>query len=451
MTQIKKYLHNQLQQYIDANELFTQQDKLLVTVSGGVDSMVLLFALQRLEFNIAVAHCNFNLRGNDADQDEAFVKDFCLQHHIPFFVTHFDTLAFAEKHKISTQMAARELRYNWFQEIADEHQFNYILTAHHADDQVETFLMNMIRGTGLKGLTGISAKNKNIIRPLLFAPKEEIIAYANAHHLPFRNDKSNDDTKYKRNFIRHEVIPTLEQINPNISQTILEEVNTFQSIYTFYQQSIQRLKTELLHLHETEDAYKISILEVAGRNIEAPILFELLRDFGFNMDQVNDLYKALNEQSGKQFFSPTHTILIDRAFIILRAHQEVQKTTITIFEEDILFSTFSALNVEVLTTFDISSIKKEKNKNIAYFDYDALDFPLIYRNWEMGDKMQPLGMQGYKKVSDILIDNKIDLQSKQNTFVLTGNNTIYWLCGIRQSDKTKITASTKRVLKVSLK
>ncbi len=451
MTQFKQHFHNQLNHFIEENELFTSNDRLLVAVSGGVDSMVLLFALKKLNYNLAVVHCNFQLRDQESEDDEAFVRTFCLQNDIPFFVQRFETTEVATKQKISIQMAARELRYDWFQELANEHDFTHILTAHHADDQVETFLMHIIRGSGLKGLTGIAAKTENIVRPMLFAPKSEILVYAEKNKLEYRSDSSNESTKYQRNYVRHTVIPSLQTLNPNIQNTILEEINTFKGIYRFYQQGIQRLKTELIHLHETEDAFKISILELAGRNVDAPILFELLRDFEFNYDQTIAIFDALNEQSGKQFFSPTHTLLIDRTFLIIREKTIAHSVQRTIFEDDILFSTFQELTFKRLENVDISTILNEKNKKIAYFDYDSLAFPLTFRNWKEGDKMQPLGMKGNKKISDLLIDNKIDLQQKENTFVLAQGNQILWLCGIRQSEVGKINANTKQVLKVQLK
>lgn len=451
MASFKQYLHNRVQQYIDAHDLFSKKDSLLLTVSGGVDSMVLVFILQKLGYSFSVAHCNFQLRGADSEEDEKFVRDYCQQYQIPFYTQRFNTKEKSEKEGISIQMAARELRYDWFQELADENQLDYILTAHHADDQVETFLMHIVRGTGLKGLTGISSKKERIIRPLLFAFKDEILEYATKNNIPFRTDKSNDDTKYQRNYLRHEIIPNLTKINPNIRHTIIEEVQTFQGIYKFYQQGIQRLKTELVHLHETEDANKISILELAGRNIEAPILYEILRDFQFNMDQVQAIFDALNEQSGKQFISPTHTLIIDRAFLIIRETTETQIIKRTIFEDDILFSSFPELQFSILNQWNMDEIIKAKDKKTAYFDYDLLTFPLTFRNWENGDKLQPLGMKGLKKVSDILIDEKIDLHQKQSTFILKQNEEILWLCGIRQSNYCKINSSTKHVLKVSLK
>lgn len=451
MAPIQKHLHNRMQHFIDAHELFTKKDALLVAVSGGVDSMVLLFLLQKLGYTFSVAHCNFQLRKKDSEDDEAFVKHYCLQHQIPFFAKRFETKKEAKNKSISIQMAARELRYHWFQELADENGFTHLLTAHHADDQVETFLMHIIRGTGLKGLTGIHAKNNQIVRPLLFAFKEEIEEYARKNSIAFRVDKSNENTKYQRNFVRHQILPALAEINPKIRATIIDEVSTFQGIYKFYQQGIQRLKTELVHLHETEDAYKISLLELASRSVDAPILFEILRDFQFNMDQVQAIYDALDDQSGKQFFSPTHSLLIDRTFLIIREIQLHKPVNYAIYEDDILFTKYEELKFSILSHYDIKEILSSRDKKVAYFDYDQLQFPLQFRNWKEGDKMQPLGMKGRKKVSDLLIDEKIDLHQKQSTFVITQNNEIIWLCGIRQSEIGKITSHTKRVLKIELK
>lgn len=427
--------------YYQKEKLFEVTDNILLTVSGGKDSMVMIHFFKQNNLSFGVAHCNFKLRGEAADKDEQFVKEFSERHNIPFYTIDFDTQEYATGKGISIQMAARELRYEWFEKIRNKNNYKYIATAHHKNDVAETMLINLIKGTGLAGLHGIANKYGKIIRPLLCFNRAEIDNYAGKHNVSFREDVSNSDTKYIRNSVRHNVIPELEKINPSIIETLNCEANQF---YNDEKIIINKISDEKKRLFiEEPDGFKIEIKELKKLNPLASYLFFFLRDYGFNSSDAANIIEGLDGQSGKIFYSSNHEIVRDRGFLILKKREgnSIKKIEIKSYND----FPFQNKIIDITDDFDI-----EKKKEYAYLDADKIQFPMVLRTWEKGDVFQPFGMNGNKKVSDFLIDNKISIVEKKRVKVLESNHQIIWLVGKRIDDKFKITSSTKKVLLLSV-
>lgn len=427
--------------YYRKNDLFGRSDKILLTVSGGKDSVFMTHLFLQERINVGIAHCNFKLRGDDADKDEQFVRDLANQYDIPFYTINFKTRDYADENRISIQMAARELRYNWFEQIRKENNYRYTATAHHKNDVAETMLFNLIKGTGLAGLHGIKNKNGNIIRPLLCFNSADIDGYLKENNISFREDLSNSDTKYARNAIRHTIIPKLEKINPALVETLNTTANQFLDDEKII---ADKITEEIKRLFVKEgDGFKIKIEALKKLNPLKSYLFYFLRDVGFNSSDVSDIINSFDNQSGKTFYSSTHQIVKDREYLILN---EIGTNSIKNVEinsiEDFPFG------YELKCSTDDFNIKKLAQ--YAYLDADKIQFPMILRTWEKGDTFQPFGMKGLKKVSDFLIDNKVSVFDKRSVRVLELNGEILWVVGKRIDDKFKITSSTKRVLILSV-
>ena len=439
--------------YIEQQKLFSSKEKILLTVSGGIDSVVMceLFHLAGLKFGIA--HCNFQLRAKESDGDEAFVKALAKKHKVEFHSIKFDTSAFAKKNKLSTQIAARQLRYTWFEEIKNEFKYKYIATAHHQDDSIETFLINIIRGTGISGLHGILPKQRNIIRPLLFTNKNGIIAYIKKHKLNYREDSSNASDKYVRNKIRHQVIPLLRELNPSLGNTIANNISHLRDVENIYKNEIENKRSKIV------TGNTISIESLKKLNPIATYLFEFLKPFHFNAATVEEIVSALDAESGKQFFSDTHRLIKDREFLILEVRSQklgVRSQTIKVTkgQKEIIVDGLK-LNLKKtskLSTFNLPEVQAgfQLSTNIAQLDYDKLKFPLEIRKWQKGDTFYPLGMKGKKKLSDFFIDKKLSIDQKENTWLLTSTGTIVWLIGQRIDDRFKVTDTTKNIYLVKL-
>ena len=428
------------QSHIFQNFPFLSGKKLLLATSGGLDSMVMVDLFHKLSFEIAIAHCNFQLRGVESFEDQNFVQHYAEVNEIKLFVTQFDTEAFAKDYKLSTQVAARELRYNWFHELLETENFDYVLTAHHADDNLETFLINLVRGTGLDGLTGIPAKNENVIRPLLLFSRQEIEQYAKEDNIDWREDSSNALDKYLRNKIRHNLIPILKELNTDFlssfhkTQVYLQESKTMveDASIMVYQQVAKEIGEDI-HF----DLNKLQQLP----NYKS-YLYQWLREFGFSA--WDDIYDLVESQSGKQVFSNEFRLLKNRGFLILSPiNIEDKKEEYYIFKDQKEID--SPLNLSFSKVADIGI-----GSNRAIFvDEDKLHFPLVLRRWKEGDSFQPFGMEGKsKKVSKIFKDEKLSLIDKENTWLLCSDDIIVWIIGIRQDERFKIGKTTKNRIKI---
>ncbi|NNE33548.1 MAG: tRNA lysidine(34) synthetase TilS, partial [Winogradskyella sp.] len=424
---------------------FLKEAKLLIAISGGVDSVVLAYLCHKLKLNFSLAHCNFNLRDQESDSDEAFVIELAEELDAEVFVQNFDTKAYANDFKKSTQMAARELRYNWFNELSQQLKFDYILTAHHADDNLETFIINFIRGTGLKGLTGIPMINETIIRPLLPFSRQEIEHFANENSLTWREDSSNASKDYLRNRLRHDVVPVLKEINPQLLDSFHSTVNNLKDTNIIVEESINDFANKAIVSLDKEDVF-FKISEFKNLKNPKPYLFELLNDFGFT--EWNDIVNLLDAQSGKQVLSNTHRLVKHRDYLILseRAFNQDDNIALTALEIplDTTNTPIGILNLQLVKT-----ITKADN-NCIYVDNAKLNFPLQLRLWRPGDNFHPFGMKGKKKVSKYLKDEKTSLIEKEKTWVLTSNEDIIWVVGKRADERFKVTDQTKQILKIEI-
>jgi tRNA(Ile)-lysidine synthase len=434
--------------YIQNQTLFNKNNSLLVAVSGGTDSMVLCDLLLNAGFTFCVAHCNFNLRGKEADNDEKFVVEFCEKNKLKCFTKTFKTATYAKNKGISIQMAARELRYTWFNELIISHNFDYLLTAHHANDNIETFFINLLRGSGINGLKAILPKKDKIVRPLLFATRTEIENYLTKNKISHREDNSNKEDKYLRNHLRLQIIPALKKINPSFEKTISAEIEILQQTNLILKKEVEKQRKKLL-LSEG-DAFKISIKKLLKTTAQKLILFELLKDFGFNTSQANDIYNSLQAQSGKVFTSETHTIVKDRDFIIIKKNGEETHADVFIDEDTTDLKSPIKIKMEFITGNINSISKKSFTPTKAFLDAGKLTFPLTLNKWQTGDKFKPLGMNGFKKVSDFFTAEKATLFDKQNQWILRCNNEIIWLVGKRVDDRFKVSASTTKICIISV-
>ena len=436
-------------EHINTNFSFLKNKKLLVAISGGIDSVVLVYLLNQLNFDISLAHCNFQLRGEDSDLDEKFVKKLADQLQLPLFTKSFATPEFAKKEKLSIQLAARKLRYDWFKVIFKENKLDYILTAHHADDSLETFLINMIRGTGLDGLTGIPERNENILRLLLPFTREQIEKYAEDNTIVWRDDSSNAEIKYVRNKIRHDVIPVLKKLNPSLLTSFNKTLQNLKGSRQIIKDSIENLKGIVIILTEV-GIQKIDIEKLKEFNNPQAYLYELLNDFGFT--EWNDIADLLQAQSGKQIVSSTHRLVKDRDFLLLTdidSKRIKEKEKIYEVSEKDRIVEIEDFKLEVS---DVKTVSIEgKTQNAAFIDRDKLKFPLIVRKWKNGDYFYPSGMQGKKKLSKFFIDNKMSVLQKEKIWLLCSSNEIIWVIGKRLDDRYKAIVTTQNILKIELK
>ncbi|MBL4592809.1 MAG: tRNA lysidine(34) synthetase TilS [Flavobacteriales bacterium] len=427
--------------YYQNNNLFTETDRILLTVSGGKDSIAMLTLFKQNNLSFGVAHCNFQLRGDDANKDEQFVRQFCESNKIAFYTIVFNTKDYATEKGISIQMAARDLRYGWFEKIREENNYQYIATAHHKNDVAETMLINLTKGTGLAGLHGIANKNGKIIRPILCFNSTDIAKYVAENNVSYREDLSNSDVKYTRNLIRHKIIPELEKINPALIETLNVEANQFLNDEKIIADKIEEEKKRLFLADG--NTFKIEISALKKLTPLTSYLYYFLRDYGFNSFDVADIIENLDGQSGKVFYSPTYQIVKDREFLILKDRNEDTFKNIEINAVESLPFNYKLVDIT-------DSFKIESSNQYAYLDADKVQFPLTLRTWKQGDVFQPLGMKGNKKVSDFLIDNKVSIIDKKELKILGSNNQILWLVGHRIDDKFKITSSTKKILVLSI-
>jgi tRNA(Ile)-lysidine synthase len=428
--------------FISENNLISPGDRLLLAVSGGIDSMVMAHLFLQLEYETAIVHCNFSLRAKESDRDEKMVRDFAAKHNIPFFTNRFETKAFAKKNRLSVEMAARELRYEWFAKIMKENRYNAIAVAHNLNDNIETLLLNLTRGTGPAGLTGMKPVSNGIIRPLLFATRLDIIAYSNQHSIIFREDKSNADTKYIRNKIRHLVIPLLKEINPSIETTLNETAERFCGINAIVSEYISGMREKISEDNGEFITFNISMLKAHIQN--KTIIFELFRPFGIANAQLNDLMKVITGKTGGQIFTNSHRIIKNRNEIIVCDKGNVNEISYSVINLKGFLKVpgiVSAKYTDISDKFEISS-----EPAIACIDSEKVSFPFIIRKWKSGDYFYPLGMKQKKKLSDYFIDSKYSILDKENKFILVSEGMIVWIIGDRVDDRVRITSSTKRAL-----
>ena len=430
-----------LQNHLAQKFPFLKGKKLLLAISGGIDSMVLLNLLHHLEYTIAIAHCNFGLRGNESDGDEEFIKAECERYKIPIHIQKFDTQQFAETYKLSTQLAARKLRYDWFSVLLKDNNYDYLLTAHHLDDSLETFLINLTRGSGLDGLVGIPEQNERIIRPLLLFSRQEIVNYAQENNVQWREDSSNASDKYVRNKIRHDIVPLLKELNPsflNSFQNTLDNLQQAQSLVDDASRIVYRKVVD-----DVDFQKKINLTELLQLPNYRAYLYQWLQPFGFTA--WHDIYDLVHASSGKQIFSENYIVLKNRTELIVYPKKnsvEVEHYTI---EKDKKYVKIP-LNLSFCKVSDIS----HQSSNTIFVDEDKLRFPLELRKWSDGDFFYPLGMTGKKKVGKFFKDEKFSLIDKSSAWILYSDNQIVWIIGIRQDERFKIVENTTNILQIKV-
>lgn len=434
----------ELATHINEQFSFLKEKKLLIAISGGVDSVVLTHLLHKLQFNISLAHCNFQLRGEESDLDEVFVKKLGESLNIQTFTTNFNTNEYATKNKLSTQLAARELRYNWFDKLNQENTFDYTLTAHHADDNLETFIINLSRGTGLEGLTGIPSVNKNVVRPLLIFSREEILNFAKQNNIEWREDKSNAETKYVRNKIRHQITPVLKELNPSFLDNFNKTIGYLKESQQIVTDKIEEITNEIVS--KEGDLLKINIEKLLKLSDPKAYLYQLLKPYKFT--EWNDVYNLVYAQSGKHILTKFYTLLKDRDFLLLLRTNEK-----SFFEDE--YFIIREENKEITAPIKLLLKRVQKKTNAdnksIYVDNELLNFPLKLRRWKSGDFFYPKGMLGRKKVSKYFKDEKISIVNKNKIWLLcSSKNEIIWIVGKRQDRRFLPTENTTKLLKISI-
>lgn len=404
--------------------------RIILALSGGIDSMVLADMLLKSKTDFVLAHCNFHLRGEESDGDEKFVRDYAERKGLSLYVKQFDTLNYAEEHKLSIEMAARELRYAWFEELRQQLSFDYIAVAHHADDQLETFFINLLRGSGIRGLKGMQSINGHVIRPLLDLSRAEIQQYAIENGIQWREDHTNAETQFLRNKIRHELLPVIDGISKEGRASILKSINHLASENELYRELVDEKLFQIVK--QDGEVQKTSYLST----LNSQLLFEWLRDYGFNSDQVHFIYEAMNGQPGTSFFSSTHKVTIERDGVELTPICQHDKTQVELVYEQ--------------HPNDYNFVI-DKSPEVAQLDYDKLTFPLKLRIWQAGDRFYPLGMKGSRLISDFLKDLKLTTRQKEECQVLTtAKDEIVWVVGRRVDERFKVTDKTKTILKIQM-
>ncbi|MBL7851521.1 MAG: tRNA lysidine(34) synthetase TilS [Cyclobacteriaceae bacterium] len=433
------------QQYIREHDLLGETDRVLLAVSGGLDSMVMLHLFRAAGYTVGVAHGNFGLRGGESEGDEAFVESYCRKHALPFYSKRFDTKNYAESHKLSVQMAARELRYAWFNDLLLEGHYHWLATAHHLNDNVETVLLRWSHGSGLDQLTGIPRKNDRIIRPLLFASREEIAAFARSAGIAWREDTSNLATNYQRNFMRHEVIPKLKEINPSLEATFSLSLEKLEGAYELMRRGLEQLRDSMTRWEGKNlvvDKPLLLLLQNPGY-----ILYAWLREYGFEYERCKQMAAAAADgQTGTRFLSVSHMAVLDRETILIapRDREEYHDVLVEDWQDK------AALGPWVMHFRQLKGSEISKDPGLATVDYSKVRFPLLWRKWKPGDSFVPLGMKGSKKVSDFLIDEQVSLADKGRVTVLLSGEDIVWVAGHRIADRFKVTPQTRTVLAMRL-
>jgi tRNA(Ile)-lysidine synthase len=427
--------------FIGQNNLFGPGSKILAAVSGGIDSVLMVHLLKAAGFNFSLAHCNFQLRGDESLHDQEFCKSLADQLHVPFHTTSFDTVKFVADNKLSTQMAARQLRYQWFEEVRQQSGYTVIALAHHQNDAIETILLNLTRGTGIAGMHGILPKNGELVRPLLFLKREEIETVVEENGIAYVEDSSNASAKYGRNKIRLAVIPVLKELNPSLEHTFESNLAHFRGLELLLAQRVGEVKDQLFIKHGNE--IHLPLAAIKQMEPKRLLLFNLLREYGFNETAIDDLIAGLDSQPGKIVESPGFTLLLDRGKLILTKKQPDKQPAVPINKDD-RQAEYGPYKLTIL--HDDSPLIIKNNPMAASVDAGLLKYPLTLRSWQQGDHFYPLGMKERKKLSDFFIGQKVPLHQKNDIPVLVnGNGDIVWVGGYRPDDRYKITEKTKKV------
>ncbi len=440
-------MYNDFKKHISSHFNISKRDKILLAVSGGADSVVMLDLFAREQYNCGIAHCNFHLRGEDSNQDEQFVNRLADKYNFEWHSIEFNTKEYAAKHGISIEMAARNLRYSWFENIRQSFDYKYIAVAHHKDDIIETFFINLIRGTGIRGLSGIKWQNGNIIRPLLFACREDIINYTKSNKLNYREDKTNKDTAIIRNKLRHDILPLLKEINPAADNNILKTINNLYSSELIVNQKINEFTNQAQNTVNQNISIDISKIKTLDPN--QVLLYELLRKYQFNSSQVQDIYNALNGESGRVFVSKTHRLVKNRNQLIISKLKD-SEFSISISENCRSIKLPNSQILSIATQKIPDNYKIPTQDHTVALDLDTINFPLKIRNWRNGDYFYPLGMKQRKKLSDFFVDQKYSILDKQNALLLLSGNKIVWIIGKRIDNRFKITEKTKNILELKI-
>jgi len=470
-------LVQRFQEFIQQQNLFHPKDRLLLAVSGGVDSVVLCELCQQSAYNLTIAHCNFQLRGEESERDEKFVRELGKKYNVEVLVKKFDTEKYAEENKKGIQEAARDLRYEWFKQVVSRESSvvsrqksnlkpetlngkrqnensshvsrftSHVLTAHHADDNIETLMMNFFRGTGLHGLEGIPVMHQYIRRPLLPFWKEELVLFAKENKLEFVEDSSNQSVKYTRNLFRNEIIPLISKVYPQVKTNLQDNINRFNEIQRLYQISVDEIKKKLCKIKN--DEVHIPIKQFMAYHNRA-LIFEIISGYGFTERQVDEVIKLAEAGSGKFIQSPStpHRIIKFRNWFIISKERAADANTIVI-EEGVKNVQCSMFNVQ-FSSIQISNLKSQISNSIACIDADEITFPLILRKWKQGDYFYPLGMKKKKKLARFFIDQKLSKTEKEKAWVIEMNKKIVWVVGMRIDDRFKVTEKTKKIFKISL-
>ncbi len=434
-------MEKEFKNHLKSNFPYLCQSKILLAVSGGVDSVVLAHLCKLAKLNFSLAHCNFNLRDTESDADEEFVLDLAERLDVEVFVENFDTTAYAEDEKLYIQMAARELRYHWFEELRISLKFDFILTAHHANDNLETFIINLVRGSGLDGFTGIKTVNNFVIRPFLPFTRKEIEFYALEHKIKWREDSSNASNKYLRNKIRHDIVPVLEELNPKLLDGFANTQSHLNDSLNLVEDYIGLIYPEIVS--KTMYGYNLKIDFLKKIPNTKAIMYQLLKTFGFT--EWEDVYQLLDAQSGKIIYSDTHRLIKDRDVLILsEKDSEQKKVEYQIKEgEDIVMlpiGRFSLSEVDEITG---------TAPNCVFLNKEKLTFPLVLRKWSTGDIFYPFGMKGKKKISDFFNDNKLSLPEKESTWLLCSGDDIVWIVNRRADNRFAISNPSQKILKIT--
>ncbi len=440
---------DQFRQHIADFRLFEPGDPVLLAVSGGVDSMVMAELFHRAEYNFTIAHCNFGLRGAESNQDERFVASIAEGYGVKLFVKHFKTREYAGFNKISVQMAARTLRYEWFDELLATEGFRTVATAHHLDDQIETFFINILRGTGISGLHGILANRRSIVHPMMFAYRRQIEEFAGDEAIGFREDSSNRSSKYLRNKIRHDLMPLLGEINPEFRKTITFTIDRMRETEQLLDNHLTAVRQKVMV--ESADSISFRISELVKLTPLEVYLFELLQPYGFNRSVTDEIVRGLQDIPGKQYFSQTHRLLRDRELLILTESGPAGSQPAG---EVMIDEGTSELRKPVQLRFSVlkndENLIISKSGAIAMLDADKIRWPLRLRKWKEGDTFVPYGMTNNKKLSDYFIDNKFSIVEKENAWLLISGNEIAWLIGHRIGNRFRIDPGTEHVLRIEL-